>query len=254
MLTNEDPNFMKRHAQDIYNQAAVKKAIVDNENTLGLPAHKKPAALADQLQVPLNYLYSIRRKLIREGALHSRVEKRMANKPKRVFRGGSIIDLNDPDALEILLRDEPILKPIDRLKVLSRLVRLGTPQVKISALKTLEEFSRVSEARVGPPPPSTEDDMVALLGTLLLAIPLSISRRAWKEVHGNDPLEPLQSETAFQPETALQPDDLPVPLTTNQATTELRDLRQEVQREEPLPSSGPLSPDPTDPGPPLQPL
>jgi hypothetical protein len=74
------------------------------------------------------------------------------------------------DDLVRSLEHEGIISPIDRLKMLSRMIRVGSPMIKIAAIKAIEDLSKTSEGRVGPPAPLTEEERVTRLARMNLGL------------------------------------------------------------------------------------
>jgi len=74
------------------------------------------------------------------------------------------------DDLVRSLDGEGVLTPLDRLKMLSRLIRVGSPMIKIAAIKAIEDLSKTSEARVGPPAPLNAEERQTRLMRLFLAM------------------------------------------------------------------------------------
>lgn len=170
--------------------------------TRGL-AHMSPKKIAEVYGTTVGYIYGIRRELQLSGLMPKSGEaaatQHLTKAEKRASRG-SRTELQradeDPEYLQKLLADEPVMTALDRIKILSRLVRLGAPSVKLQAIKVLEDLTKQSENRIGPPPPLTEDDQVAHLTRIMLAVPFSVVRRAYETITTpeEEPGAPLSNE------------------------------------------------------------
>lgn len=119
-----------------------------------------------------------------------------------------------PEAVQVLVEAEVIPGEVERLKHMARLLRIGSPQIKISAFKALEEASRGRGERVGPPAPLTDDERTARMMRLMLAIGQDTTDRAYdaafpSEVPQPEPEAPLPTE----PPPVREPDGpSPLPL------------------------------------------
>lgn len=227
----------KEHGNTKY--SGLHEAIIKNESVKGLAGYKPIEELAQEYGTTVRYLYRVR-KILRDKGLLKRGFQSFSGKAEHHGYLGKL----DPEELIKVIENEPILGPLDRIKILSRLVRTGTPALKIQAIKTLEDLSRVSEQRVGPPSPMTRDDRVARLSRLMLAVGEETVAMAHEVTFGYKPQKPLPSEEALQP----GPDDLLQP--SDQAAESLRDLFG-PSPSGPQPERGPLPQDGQGPGPAL---
>jgi hypothetical protein len=172
---------------DTIKYAAYRQALIDNDKLKGLPTYKTAKELAALYGVPPAYAYQIRHRLVKQGVItrDKFISPREATK----------ISHTTEELLKVL-EEEPLLSALDRLKILSRLVRTGAPAIKIQAIKAMEELSRSTEKRVGPPQPLTEEDRIARLGRLMLGCGEETCERAWDVAF---PSQPSEAETPIQP-------------------------------------------------------
>lgn len=185
----------------------LREAIVYNETKLGTAEYKTAEQLAKEFGATRAYVYRLRY------LLGFKIPN-LKPKPQEDLSLKSAI--TDTGALQDLL-NEPLISPLDRLKVLSRLVRTGAPAVKIAAIKAYEELTRTSENRIGPGPPLTRDDKVARLAKLFLALPQDVAAEAWEIAYG------LPATTAPN-RSSLQPDSEPVPRVIEEVESTVPDL------------------------------
>lgn len=188
----------------------LKEAIVFNETKLDTPDYKTPADLAKEYGCSVGYIYRQRYLL----GIANMPEKQ----PTPTIRLTDAI--SDTGALKDLL-GEPLISPLDRLKVLSRLIRTGAPQVKIAAIKAYEELTRTSEGRIGPGTPLTDDEKATRLARLLMGVGETIAKTAWETAFGNKTptsanRTPLPAPTPVipEPKTALEESLHDLPLKT----------------------------------------
>lgn len=73
--------------------------------------------------------------------------------------------------------DTKVATELEWLQKLSYLMRFGSEQIQLNAAKALQDIARSTQSSIGPPPPLTEDQRVARLARLLMAIgqPTTIS-------------------------------------------------------------------------------
>lgn len=242
---DETPQVNKKpHAHANTRHEGLREFMIKNEMVKGLPAYKSVAQIAEMFGVSQQYLYRVRQILTKKGLLkhHTSAIGEILTSDPGVGRLAKL----DPEGLLKLVENEVILSPLDRLKILSRLVRTGAPALKIQAIKTLEELGRTAEQRVGPPVPMTLEDRIARLGRLLLAIGEETSSKAFEVTFGYAPTSrPLSPAETIQPNGSGFPESDGIP------GGEMRDMPDSPEVE-PLPSSGPFSPDGSDPGPSLR--
>lgn len=188
----------------------LKEAIVFNETKLDTPDYKSAGDLAKEFGCSLGYIYRQRYLL----GIANMPEKQ----PTPTIRLTDAI--SDTGALKDLLA-EPLISPLDRLKVLSRLIRTGAPQVKIAAIKAYEELTRTSEGRIGPGTPLTDDEKATRLARLLMAVGETVAKTAWETAFGNKTptsanRAPLPAPTPVipEPKTPLQESLHDLPLKT----------------------------------------
>lgn len=161
-------------------------------------AYMSPKKIAEVYGTSVGYIYVLRRELQLSGLMPKTAQSKTTHDilPKKPRRPKTEIERadEDPEYLQKLLADEPVMTALDRIKILSRLVRLGAPSVKLQAIKVLEDLTKQSENRIGPPPPLTEDDQVAHLTRIMLALPFVVVQRAYETITTSDaePAKPLQ--------------------------------------------------------------
>lgn len=134
--------------------AQIRDAILRNESLKGQPEHRSTKQLAQDLGVDIAFVYSQR----------ARLKDKVKHYQDPYFK-----NFADPRALQKVVEEEAVLTPLERIKVLSRLIRTAAPLVKIAAIKALEELTKQESNRLGVPPPLSEDDRVARYTRLFLA-------------------------------------------------------------------------------------
>lgn len=220
--------------------ANIKLHILENEKHIGTALYKTVAEMATEWEIPANTIYQLRHRL----GLKSTPFQLQKNRDAASRGLNSHIHLPAATTTEGLLKileDEPLLTPTDRLRILSRLIRTGAPAVKIAAIKTYEDLTRVTTENVGPPPPQTSEEAVARLARLFIALGKRITKQAYTTAFGD-----LDEITG--PETPIQPDPTPAPADAPTPTEPLPDL----QPPDDPPLSGSLPPDGPSEGPALQ--
>lgn len=188
----------------------LREAIVFNETKFGTADYKTADQIAKDFGCSTAYVYRVRY-LLGFKIPNLKLKNPPPSDPtERVTSTGALEDL----------LSEPLISQVDRLKILSRLIRTGAPQVKIAAIKAMEDLTKTSDDRVGPGPPLTDADKISRLARLLLALPEEISSQAWEVAYGTRPqksadraavpatLEILPSTTGPVPEPLH---DLPIP-------------------------------------------
>jgi hypothetical protein len=220
---------------------ALRSAIIDNEKLVGTTQYKTVADLATEYEVNPLVIYQLRYRLGYAGKKNT--EK--TGHPKSTPLSETILpDVRTTEGLLKILEDEPLLGPIDRLKILSRLIRTGAPAIKLSAIKLAEDLSRATTERTGPPDPLTEDEAIARLARLLMAIGHTITDKAREVAFGS----PQEEEELPQGEPAppLQPDPAPVPGPVEATNGQVPNLPPGED-----PNSGSQPPDDAGEGPPM---
>lgn len=182
-LTNPPNCFTLKHMQEdpkkpgpkhAYKHQALWDAIIANEAYKDTPRYRSIRELAEEFKVVPATIYTIRTRL----GYHKIIEvadngQRGTTKTTHRTPHRSNFESHSHATAEDLVRSldaEGIIAPIDRLKMLSRLIRTGSPMIKIAAIKALEDLSKVTDGRVGPPSPLEEEDRVARLGRLIMAV------------------------------------------------------------------------------------
>jgi hypothetical protein len=212
-----DPSTPKPGPKGPHKHGPLVEAILANEAYKGTPEYRSPTELSERFQVHINTIYTYRRRLALKGKLkladksqslksftdpESQHEEKVKRKTYRDI-------INDPDALVRSVSDEPLLGPLDRLRVLARLVRTGSPLIKISAIKAIEDLSKNTEGRIGPPPPLSEEDYVARMAKLMLGVGETLTQKALLVAFPTSEPEtkaPLQSDTPIISETLGPPE------------------------------------------------
>lgn len=188
----------------------LREALLYNETRAGEPDYLSIEELAEKFGCKVSYIYRLRYLLGFKGGATKLQSLKSVHTTARVTPEGVLQDL----------LNEPIVSPLDRLKILSKLIRTGAPPIKISAIKAIEELTRTSEGRIGPGPPLTDDDKITRLARLLLAIPQTLSAQAWETAYGYPPTtapikETLQSDERSHSEITAPVEellpDLPIP-------------------------------------------
>lgn len=194
-------------------------AILSNEIFKGTPNYRSPREIAEQFGVLPATVYHHRtklgfRKLIdlaNNGQRHQ--EKQVIPGGIRDSQGGLIQSLTraavSTDDLVRSLEAEGVISPLDRLKMLSRLIRVGSPMIKIAAIKAIEDLSKTSEGRVGPPAPLTEEDRVARFVRLFLSAGEFTVKAAYNAAFPSK--EESQEEISPDPASIQQPGREPAP-------------------------------------------
>lgn len=229
----------------------LKEAIVKNEHLKGLPTYKTPHEIAREFNVSPEYVYQIRHRAL--NVTQYNISPRQAT---RLLGQGHtdavrlISDKTPPDKLLEILDAIPEVGPRERIKVLSHLVRTAAPLVKIQAIKVLEELTRSSEQRVGPPAPLSAEDKIARLARLLMAVGDEIAAQAWETAYGYGIQRPTEEESlrpSLEAEETLRTDPDSLPKDAPEMWKPLPDLSpEELARTKPGCGSLPL--DRSDPG------
>lgn len=227
-----DKQYVKVHTK----YRALASAILDNERLIGTTSYQVPEDLAKMWNVPRRVIYYLRNKLgirskRREGSGHFGHEGRKGRgsvpTAYRNFPAADrittphIFTTSAEDLLKIL-EHEPLLTQLDRLRILSRLIRTGAPAVKIQGIKAYEELTRSTTERVGPPEPLNDEERVARLARLMMAVGPDITAQA-QEVAFAQEDEGLPPGTA---ETPLRADEEPLLETAEEAEQPMPDLPQ----------------------------
>lgn len=225
----------KGHKKTSSRHLALKSTIIDNEKLDGTALYKTVAELSTEYEVPITTIYQLRHRL---GLKSTGFQKRHTQAPTT----HTLLPASTTtEGLLKILEDEPLLTPSDRLRILSRLIRTGAPAVKIAAIKTYEDLTRVTTENVGPPPPQTSEEAVARLARLFIALGKRITKQAYTTAFGD-----LDEITG--PETPIQPD----PSATSADAPPPAESLPDLQPPNDPPLSGPLPPDGPSEGPPLQ--
>lgn len=157
-----------------------KQILLNNERARGTPGFKTCKELALDFGISLPYAYSMRSKLIKKGLLPKISEH---TPPSLRLPNTSLEDLKRALESEIVMSRE------DWLKILSHIARTGAPVTKIQAIKALEDLTRSSQHRIGPPPPLSPDDKISRLARLIAACGKEIHDAAYKKAF-EDPQTP----------------------------------------------------------------
>lgn len=210
-----------------------------NEAAKGTPAWLTNDQLAEKFGTTVGYIYRLRARMRDKNIITepSHALTSVTPRPQRKSRRPATYNPDDPVDLLRLLEDEVILDRSQRLKLLSRIIRLSPPTLKLKAMDQLEDLTKHAENRIGPPPPTSFDGQVAELVGLMLLLPFAVVQKAYETI--TTPEE--EPETPVQPPSDDLRSDEPVP------TGEMRDL-QGPSGPEPDPDSGPLPSDGADPG------
>lgn len=191
-------------------------AIIANEQLRGTASYKTVGMIAHQYGCTHATVYTYRYRLVKQGRLpkpppHARsTESRLALNEVDLTPKGFVKDL---DA-------EPLIPAIERMKVLSRIIRTASPAMKIAAVKALEDMTRAKEGRVGPPAPLTEEDRVARLSRLMMACGQTTVDAAYAVAFKDESSQP----EVPRPEVPLQPDTGAVPPAPPPSSLPLSDL------------------------------
>lgn len=175
--------------------------MLDNERLVGTSQYKTVQELAIEFEVTPLVVYQLRHRL-KLGLDRKNPKEPRTTTPLSTSASPSV---DSTAALLKVLEDEPLLGPADRLRILSRLIRTGAPAIKIQAIKTYEDLTRVTVEKVGPPDPLTEDEAVARLARLMLGLGEPIVSKAREVAFGSQEESP-----PGEPEAPLQPDPVPV--------------------------------------------
>lgn len=176
---------------------ALVDAIIANEAKHGTASYLTVPELANAQSCTPELVYRYRAYLKAKGLIKIKDVTESMRHVMRNKQGRATRPMTPSEALAAIA-DEPIPNELQRLRQMAYLLRVGSPQVKIAAFKALEEASRGRGERVGPPAPLTEEEAVARLCRLMLAVGESISTRAYdaafKEPQARELKETLQSD------------------------------------------------------------
>jgi hypothetical protein len=179
--------------------------IIDNEKLVGTSQYVSVHDMAAEHEVNPLVVYQLRYRL----GFSGKKSTDKAGHPKITPISETMLpDVRTAEGLLKILEDEPLLSSLDRLRILSRLIRTGAPAIKLSAIKLAEDLSRATTERTGPPDPLTADEAIARLARLLIAIGPEIHAKAQEVAFGSpqEKEEPPQGE----PAPTLQPDPAPI--------------------------------------------
>src|SRR5206468_227545 len=118
---------------------ALKSAILDNEKLYGTALYKTIGELAIEYQVTTTTIHQVRHRM---GIPPTGLGPQPAHNPN--LTPTLLPAVTTTEGLLKVLEDEPLLTATDRLRILSRLIRTGPPPIKIAAIKTYEELTRVT--------------------------------------------------------------------------------------------------------------
>jgi hypothetical protein len=88
----------------------------------------------------------------------------------------------------------------DRLRILAQIAETGPDIARIQAITKLEEFERAAGSSYGPPPPTTQEDTVALMVELLRSVNPDWAKEAIEAFN-----ESSKPEAIPPPETSAKP-------------------------------------------------
>lgn len=143
-------------------EMSIKRAVLENAAS---PNPRSPLELAAELGVRPDSVYECISRLRRQGRLKPSDRQTVARAAPPTARpnagdapgdGGQL----DPQKLLIDLASEVVLSDDDRRRVLSRLARVAPGAVQVQAIRALEDMDRQQGRQVGPPPPSTDEEMI----------------------------------------------------------------------------------------------
>jgi hypothetical protein len=191
---------MQRMARPV-KYPGLKETIRANERRKGEDGYLQMSEIAAQFGCGLSYVWRLRNMLGVGDPVRQQSGAAATDLTETSIRplhpGTSTKRLDDKipsEAVLEFLKHVPDMGPTERVKVLSHLIRTGAPAIKIQAIKTLEDLSKATEQRVGPPKPLTEDERVARLSRLLLAVGEQTATKAWEATFDYTPERPKTSE------------------------------------------------------------
>lgn len=218
----ETPHIKNPNARGEIKKTPIVMAIISNEAFKGTPQYRSIRELAEEFNVLPKSIYTYRtrlglRKVIQvasNGQRHTEwspippdLQKMLP--PKRNTEGLMQTYTRAAATTEDLVRSldhEGIISPIDRLKMLSRMIRVGSPMIKIAAIKAIEDLSKTTEGRVGPPAPLTEEERVVRLSRLMLAVGEQTTRSALNvSFPSQEPQETLPTDSGGLPDNGGLP-------------------------------------------------
>lgn len=178
----------------------IAQELIKNEENMGTPLYKSYLEIADKYKMSRRTVYRIRRILIDEKKI---LETVSAN----TMWGEKSRPTITVEETRKLLEGEDIMPSTERLKTLSRLIRIGAPLIKIAAIKALEDMTRASDGQVGPPIPLTDDLRQSRLARLMMATGQETTDAAYSIAFGTH--DDVQSSTEAQAEVQSDPGSVP---------------------------------------------
>ena len=205
--------------------------ILENETRRDTPLYMTNDQIAEKFGTTVGYVYRLRGRLRDRGSLREAPKAHATVMPRPTPKKDRPPSYNpdNPNDLLRLLDEEVILTREQRLKLLSRFIRLAAPALKLKAMDQLEDLTKHAENRIGPPPPTTFDGQVAELIGLMLMLPFDVVKKAYETVTTPE----SEAEEALQPPSDALSDPSPLP------DEPLRDLPT-LEGPSEAPSSGPL--------------
>lgn len=118
-----------------------------------------------------------------------------AHKPESEAESGPKLPFWEQKDVDAIVNSE-VMPDLERLQKLSQMARFGPDAIAIAAIRALEDLGRARGQSVGPGKPLTEDEQIARLARLCIALGREISERAFKVAF------PVKSEANHQNEVA----------------------------------------------------
>lgn len=156
-----------------------------------------PRHLAQKLGVNPMSVHRIRARLRYENKLPKRRRRVFHKKtapeepvapPSRPIRTATEADI-------AAIITNPSMDKEERIRALSDIARSSTDSVRISAIKALEDFERITGQTIGPPAPLTQDEQAERLSRLMAAVGRETTDLALKLAFSEAPVE-LSQETS----------------------------------------------------------
>jgi len=149
----------------------------------------RPRDLARKFGVKLDTIYSETVRLRKKGLIPPAAHKFKADKPPlpqlELAVGTAPMGVAEKHKVWVQqdvddIVNSQVMPELERLQKLSNMGRFGPDAISIAAIKALEDLGRARGTSVGPGKPLTEDEQIARLARLCIALGRDISERAFK--------------------------------------------------------------------------
>ena len=148
---------------------SIEEIVLENEHS---PIPLTPEQLAE----------THRRKIVSVNRTYARL-RRLGKIPDKHKRK-AIKQYTEEDVAELATMD--VVDKTMRLRILSNIAKSGNDNIRISAIKALEDLDRISGANIGPPPPSNDEERITRLSRLMVAVGRPLADAAMAKAFGGN--------------------------------------------------------------------